>query len=95
MGHKGLVIYYPSPQRNGTAWKLEMTKLVLTLNRILFDGVRALDAEWRGVAGRVQWIDTHRLSEMYHHLARFFNGSISVNVTGHYLRFPDPDDWRQ
>ena len=60
-----------------------MTNLVLSLNRSFFDGMRALDAEWRGDAGSVQGFDTYGLFEgMYHVLAWFLNCSVSANVTG-------------
>ncbi|KAM5546282.1 hypothetical protein V8D89_000408 [Ganoderma adspersum] len=98
-GSSAPVIYYPSPPHNGTAWHREMTNLVHSLNRIVRDGVRALDAEWRAAGegeGSVQWFDTYGLfEEMYDNPARFFNGTIPANVTGHCHQCPDPDDWRQ
>ncbi|KAM5545407.1 hypothetical protein V8D89_001020 [Ganoderma adspersum] len=74
-GSSAAVIYYPFPPRNRTAWDLEMTNLALSLNRILHwhDGVRALDAEWRGGGSSVQWFDTYRL----------FEEIIPANLTGH------------
>ena len=95
-GSSAPVIYYPSPPHNGTAWHREMTNLVHSLNRIVRDGVRALDAEWRGDGGSVQWFNTYGFfEEMYDNPAQFFNGSIPANVTGHCHQCPDPDDWRQ
>ena len=91
-------IYYPAPH-NGTAWHRSMFNLVHSLNRIVRDGVRALDAEWRAAGegeGSVQWFDTYVLfKEMYDNPAWFFNGSIPANVTGHCHQCPDPDDWWQ
>ncbi|KAI0694984.1 GDSL lipase/esterase [Cerioporus squamosus] len=88
-------IYYPSPPHNGTAWHRSMYNLVHSLNRMLRDGVRALNEEWRG-DGRVEWFDTYGLFEkMYDNPTQYFNGSIPANVTGHCHQCPDPDDWRQ
>lgn len=87
-------IYYPLPH-NGTAWHRSMFNLVHSLNRILRDGVDVLNAQWRG-DGHVDWFDTYGFfEEMYDHPARYFNGSIPANVTGHCHQCPDPDDWRQ
>ncbi|RDX54918.1 hypothetical protein OH76DRAFT_849959 [Lentinus brumalis] len=87
-------IYYPSPH-NGTAWHRSMYNLVHSLNRMLGDGVRTLNEEWRG-DGRVDWFDTYGFfEEMYDNPTQYFNGSIPANVTDHCHQCPDPDDWRQ
>ncbi len=87
-------IYYPSPH-NGTAWHRSMYNLVHSLNRMLGDGVRALNEEWRG-DGSVEWFDTYGFfEEMYDNPTQHFNGSIPANVTGHCHQCPDADDWRQ
>ncbi|KZV97992.1 hypothetical protein EXIGLDRAFT_810005, partial [Exidia glandulosa HHB12029] len=87
-------IYHPAPH-NGTVWHKRMNDLVHTMNRLLSDGVKSINSEWRG-NGRVEIFDTYRLfQEMFHHPMRYFNGSIPANVTGHCHQCPDPDDYRQ
>lgn len=87
-------IYNPAAH-NGTVWHKSMTNLVHTMNRLLRDGVGAINSEWRA-DGRVEFFDTYSLFEdMYNHPGGFFNGSIPANVTGHCHQCPDPDDYRQ
>jgi hypothetical protein len=87
-------IYYPATH-DGKAWHDGITNLVHSLNRILHDGVGALNRQWEGAAA-VSWFNTYDFFwEMYDHPMRYFNGSLPANVTGHCHQCPDPDDYRQ
>ncbi|KAJ4477441.1 hypothetical protein J3R30DRAFT_3703834 [Lentinula aciculospora] len=87
-------IYYPEVH-DGNAWNKGIYNLVHSLNRMLEDGINALNAEWAG-DGRVEWFNTYNLFEtMYNNPAQYFNGSIPANVTGHCHQCPDPDDYTQ
>ncbi|KAF5390804.1 hypothetical protein D9757_004423 [Collybiopsis confluens] len=87
-------IYWPHVH-DGNAWNNGMYNLVHSLNRMLIDGVKVLNAEWGG-DGKVEWFDTYGFfEEMFNHPTQFFNGSIPANVTGHCHQCPDPDDFTQ
>ncbi|KAI0743994.1 hypothetical protein C8Q80DRAFT_1122316 [Daedaleopsis nitida] len=87
-------IYYPSPH-NGTAWRRSIYNVVRSLIRMLFDGMHVLNAQWRGDE-RVSWFNTYDfIQEMYDRPARYFNGSVPANVTGHCHQCPDPNDRTQ
>ncbi|KAF7366757.1 hypothetical protein MSAN_00934000 [Mycena sanguinolenta] len=87
-------IYYPAPH-DGVAWNKRMYNFVQTMNTLLRRGVAALSEEWRGSA-TLDVFDTYGFfEEMYNHPAKFFNGSIPANVTGHCHQCPDPNDFTQ
>ncbi|KZP23250.1 carbohydrate esterase family 16 protein [Athelia psychrophila] len=92
-GSSDPVIYWPI-EHNGTAWHIEIFKLVSSLNRILKDGVAALNEEWKDGEGKVEFFDTYGFfEEVYHHLAKYFNGSITPDVVGHCHQCPVATDW--
>ena len=89
-GSDDATIMYPA--HNGTAWHRSMYNLVRSLNRMLLDGARALNEEWRG-DGHIAWFNTYDFfQEIYDHPAQYFNGSIPANVTGHCRQCSDPND---
>jgi phospholipase/lecithinase/hemolysin len=87
-------IYFPAPH-DGVAWNKRIFNFVHTMNALIRGGVAALSAEWRGTA-TVDVFDTYGFFEdMYNEPAKWFNGSIPANVTGHCHQCPDPNDFRQ
>ncbi|KAJ7468742.1 GDSL lipase/esterase [Mycena latifolia] len=87
-------IYFPGPH-DGVAWNKRMFNFVHSLNALIRSGVDALSQEWHGSA-TLDVFDTYSLFEdMYNEPAKWFNGSIPANVTGHCHQCPDPDDFRQ
>ncbi|KAJ7156144.1 GDSL-like Lipase/Acylhydrolase-domain-containing protein [Mycena filopes] len=88
-------IYYPTPAHDGAAWNKRAFNFVHTMNTLLRSGVEALSREWEDSA-TVEMFDTYGLfQDMYNEPARWFNGSIPANVTGHCHQCPDPNDFRQ
>jgi hypothetical protein len=68
---------------DGKAFHAGIKNIVHSLNRILRDGVSALNRQWEGAAA-VSWFDTYGFfREMHDHPMRYFNGSLPANVTGY------------
>ncbi|KAJ7191634.1 GDSL lipase/esterase [Mycena pura] len=87
-------IYFSAPH-DGVAWNKRMFNFVHTMNALLRSGVSALRAEWGNLA-TINMFDTYGFfEEMYNNPAKFFNGSIPANVTGHCHQCPDPNDFTQ
>lgn len=72
--------YWPK-EHDGEAWNKGMYNIVHSVNRILSDGVKVLNAEWQG-DGEVEWFDTYALfEEFYYNPTPYFNGSIPADTT--------------
>ncbi|KAF8068645.1 hypothetical protein FPV67DRAFT_1668716 [Lyophyllum atratum] len=87
-------IYWPDvTDRNSTQWHKSAYNYPNTLNRLVKDGVSALNAEFKG-DGIVEYFDTYTLfKEYYNNPDKYYNGSLPANVTGHCHQCPNPFDW--
>lgn len=88
-------IYYPDPH-SGPAWHKRAYNFVRTMNQFLLDGTASLTDTWSNSnqGGKVEYFDTyHFFEDMYNNPARYFNGSIPPNVTGHCHQCPNATDY--